>query len=276
MTTPVPSMNAMVDSITDAVECAIARGLDHPGGVRRFMFQGAVRHALRDIHDHHTPLRRFNGVRPGGGRPSSPRPVPRSSRLQFAPGICSTHGHAMFVRRVRVSSELSPMPSSLPRPSMTLLPPPPNPPPPLTMPWNGGGGLMAERRGASSLPYRSAGMEMWSTGFGYDLDVALPSPALPPIGPPLNRGCSYADVAVARPTQRLPPRNAIGAGFASSSNEGEAVSPAEPLRGSRCGRLRRSRHGTMAFVAGARWGRAGHAPLAGLHGRRKGLCPDPP
>jgi len=34
-------MNAMVDSITDAVENAIIRG-NQSGGVRRFMVQGAV------------------------------------------------------------------------------------------------------------------------------------------------------------------------------------------------------------------------------------------
>ena len=49
MTTPnVPSMNAMVDSITDAVENAIIHG-NQSGGVRRFMVQGAVCRALRDI-----------------------------------------------------------------------------------------------------------------------------------------------------------------------------------------------------------------------------------
>jgi hypothetical protein len=60
---------------------------------------------------------------------------------------------------------------------------------------------MAERRAAPSLPYRSPGTEMWPTGFGYDLDVALPPPALPLIEPPLNRGCSYADVAAALKAQ---------------------------------------------------------------------------
>ena len=61
MTTPnVPSMNAMVDSITDAVENAIIRG-NQSGGVRRFMVQGAVRRALRDIQHQRIPLRRSNG-----------------------------------------------------------------------------------------------------------------------------------------------------------------------------------------------------------------------
>jgi hypothetical protein len=32
---------------------------------------------------------------------------------------------------------------------------------------------MATRRGAPPLPNRSAGAEMWSTGFAYDLEVAL-------------------------------------------------------------------------------------------------------
>ncbi|KAG2635637.1 hypothetical protein PVAP13_2NG398903, partial [Panicum virgatum] len=53
-------MNAMVDSIMDAVENAIKRG-NQSGGVRRFMVQGAVRRALRDIQHQRIPLRRSNG-----------------------------------------------------------------------------------------------------------------------------------------------------------------------------------------------------------------------
>ena len=90
MANPIPSMNAMVDSITDAVESAIHRG-HHARGLRCFMLQGAVRRGLRDISDCRIPLRRFHGVRTGGsnGRRSSPRP---SSPLQFAPGVYPTHG----------------------------------------------------------------------------------------------------------------------------------------------------------------------------------------
>ena len=75
MTTHVPSMNAMVDSITDAVETAMTRG-NHAGGLRRFMLQGAVRRALWDISDYRIPPRRFHGVRTRGssGHRSSPRP----------------------------------------------------------------------------------------------------------------------------------------------------------------------------------------------------------
>jgi len=57
-----PSMNAMVDTITDAVETAIARS-NAPSGPPRFMLQSAVRRALRDINERRTPLRRSNGVR---------------------------------------------------------------------------------------------------------------------------------------------------------------------------------------------------------------------
>jgi hypothetical protein len=91
-------MNAMVNSTTDAVETAIVHG-NHVRGLRRFMLQGAVRCALRDIHDHRIPPRHFHGIRTGGssGRRSSPRSEPS---LQFAPGVCPTHGLAMFVRRV--------------------------------------------------------------------------------------------------------------------------------------------------------------------------------
>jgi hypothetical protein len=90
MTTPVPSMNAKVDAITDAVEAAIARGNNHPGGVRRFILQGAIRGALRDISDRRIAPRRLYGAGPNaGGRPTTSRPVPRcrgsSSPLESAP-----------------------------------------------------------------------------------------------------------------------------------------------------------------------------------------------
>ncbi|CAN6362702.1 unnamed protein product [Urochloa humidicola] len=72
-TSNIPSMNAMVDSITDAVETTIIRG-NHSGGVRRFMVQGVVRHALRDIHSNRIPTRCSTGHRER-----------RSSALQAAP-----------------------------------------------------------------------------------------------------------------------------------------------------------------------------------------------
>jgi hypothetical protein len=49
-------MNAMVDTITDAVESAIARS-NAAGGPSRFMLQSAVRRALRDINERRAPLR---------------------------------------------------------------------------------------------------------------------------------------------------------------------------------------------------------------------------
>ena len=91
-----PSMNAMVDTITDAIESAIARS-NARGRPPRFMLQSAIRCALRDINDRRAPFRRFNGVRTNsGGRRSSPS----SPSLQFAPGACPMHGAAMFVRRL--------------------------------------------------------------------------------------------------------------------------------------------------------------------------------
>ena len=123
-------MNAKVDAITDAVEAAIARGNNHPGGVRRFILQGAIRRVLRDIADRRITPRRLHGAGPNaGGRPTSQHPVPRSSRLEYT-GIYPRHGPTMFVRRAGAAPEYTPpMPSSLPRPSpMTRLPPPPPPP----------------------------------------------------------------------------------------------------------------------------------------------------
>jgi hypothetical protein len=209
MTTPVPSMNAMVDSITDAVESVIHRSSNHPGGLRRFMLQGAVRHVLRDIHAHRIPPRRSSGGRPSSLRleiRSSSCPVPRSSRLEFAPGVCPTHGPTMFVRRTRAPPET---------PLMMLRPAPPSlSSPALTMPRNGGAGPLAACQGAPPLPTSNIGAEAWPLGFAYDVDVPL-LPLPPPPG-----GRSYAEV-----TRRsiLPPRNALGAGFASSSHEKEAV-----------------------------------------------------
>ena len=49
-------MNAMVDAVTDAVEAAIAHSTSHPGGLRRFILQGAIRRVLRDIGQHVSPF----------------------------------------------------------------------------------------------------------------------------------------------------------------------------------------------------------------------------
>ncbi|KAG2626381.1 hypothetical protein PVAP13_3KG351281 [Panicum virgatum] len=80
-------MNAMVDTITDAVETAIVRS-NAPSGPPRFMLQSAVRRALRDINERRTPLRRSNGVRTAD---SARRSSPRTPSLQFAPGTGPTH-----------------------------------------------------------------------------------------------------------------------------------------------------------------------------------------
>ncbi|CAN6313747.1 unnamed protein product [Urochloa humidicola] len=97
-TSNIPSMNAMVDSITDAVETAIIRG-NHSGGVRRFMVQGAVRRALRDIH--------FNGST--GFRPDAPPATASVARrhcrlpqaLSSSPDALQQHHHHHHWRRCR-------------------------------------------------------------------------------------------------------------------------------------------------------------------------------
>ena len=195
-----PSMNAKVDTITDAIESAIARS-NAPGCPPRFMLQSAVRCALRDINDRRAPLRRFNGVRTNsGGRRSSPS----SPSLQFAPGACPMHGAAMFVRRLGAppsSLQRPPMPhpSALPMPLFTR---PPPVPPAVARHWNGGGGLMAGRCDAPSVLNRDAGADAWPPGFAYDLNVAIP-----PTTPPSGR--SYADVAAdSRPHHRRLPNEA--------------------------------------------------------------------
>ena len=208
MTTPVPpSMNAMVDAVTDAVEAAIARGNAHPGGVRRFIIQGAVRRVLREIGLRRIPPRRFHGNGGNaGGRPGTPRLVPRSSRLEYAAGVCPRHGPAMFVRSAGTPME-----------------PPPTTP---TPPWNGGSDSMAGRHGAPPSAPRRTEFGAWPPGFAFDLNVALPPPPPSPIAPPANRlqtrSRTYAEAAATPPASRLPPANALGAGFASPS-KGEAA-----------------------------------------------------
>jgi hypothetical protein len=103
------------------------------------------------------------------------------------------HGLAMFVRRMGAPPETPSMSSTLSRPPTTLLlSPPPLPSTALALPWNGGGGSLAARRGAPSLPNHSASGEAWPPGFAYDLDIALPSP------PPPSRSRSYADMVANR------------------------------------------------------------------------------
>ena len=214
-----PSMNAMVDTITDAVETAIARS-NAPSGPPRFMLQSAVRRALRDINERRTPLRRSNGVRTAD---SARRSSPRTPSLQFAPGTGPTHGAAMFVRRLGAPPSLlprppTPHPSALPRPSpsMTMMLPPV--PSAVAAPWTEGGGTMAGRRGTPLASNSNTGAEAWPPGFAYDLDVVLPPP------PPLPRGSSYADAAANRPRRgALPPGTALGARFASPPTPGEAA-----------------------------------------------------
>ncbi|CAO2187344.1 unnamed protein product [Urochloa humidicola] len=80
----------MVNSITDAVENAIIRG-NQSVGVHRFMVQGAVRRALRDIHLQRIPPRRSSGPRerrsPALRRP--PGPVLLARRTVMAPPLAS-------------------------------------------------------------------------------------------------------------------------------------------------------------------------------------------
>jgi len=127
MANPVPSMNAMVDSITDAVESALHRG-QTAGGLRRHMLQSAIRRVLRDIHAQRIPPRHFNGIHTkgsGGRRPSTPQLPPR-----WTP---------------RPSSTLPPHMA----PALLLLPPPPPlSSPVLACPRNGGGGPLASSHGA--------------------------------------------------------------------------------------------------------------------------------
>jgi len=75
---------------------------------------------------------------------------------------------------------------------------------------------MTTRHGAPSIP--NVGVPAWPPGFTYDFDVVLPPPP-PPSGRPF-----YADAAANWPRRGvLPPGTALGAGFASSPNPGEAA-----------------------------------------------------
>ncbi|KAG2556660.1 hypothetical protein PVAP13_8NG195001 [Panicum virgatum] len=148
MTTPTaPSMNAMVDSITDAVESAIHHG-QVAEGLRWHMLQGAVRRALKDIHDRRIPPRRLR-VGGQGGRRSSPCPLPNS------PGICPNHGPAMFVRRTTVA----PTPLQSPMPPMQ----------------GTGGDVSLDARRPPFANDRTGG-ETCPLSFAYDFDVVLPPP----------------------------------------------------------------------------------------------------
>ncbi|RLN23574.1 hypothetical protein C2845_PM07G10030 [Panicum miliaceum] len=193
-------MNAMVDSITDAVESAIHRG-NQAGGLRRFMLQGAISRVIRDITIH---PRRSNNIRTGGsgGRRSlTPRLEPRPSSRP------PTHGPAMLSRRARTMPEMPPLPSSILPPSTSRLPPPP-PLSAFAVPWNEGGlhGWTPSHPSSPQQWHRSR----VASGFAYDLDVVL-QPA-----PPMPRAFSYANVAANRlqtsHRSTLPPANALGAG----------------------------------------------------------------
>ena len=144
-------MNAMVDTITDAVEIAIARESTHQGGVRRFALQGAVRRALRDIHDHRTPLHRKNGDRGHGCSPMPP------GQRQYATGICPRHGPAVFVRRLEAAMPPPVVPKT---PAIPKIPTAPRPLERTLLsfmprPRSGSGGappLTAARVGSSTWP----------------------------------------------------------------------------------------------------------------------------
>lgn len=77
-------------------------------------------------------------------------------------------------------------------------------------------------RGTPAFPTSNAETDAWPSGFAYDIDVV--HPFISPAAPPQPRGRSYASVAAARSTPKLPPATALGSGFASSSAKGEAVS----------------------------------------------------
>jgi hypothetical protein len=221
------------------------------------LLQGAVRRVLRDIHGHRIPPRWSSGGRPSSpcleARSSSrpmPRPVLRSSTLEYAPGVCPTHGHAMFVRRVGAS-----LPTAF------------------TAPRNGGGGSIASSLGAPSLP-NSGSTARWLPGFAYDLDVVLPPPP-----PPIHRAPT--------PTWR-PAATKTSAGPSSRMvMSSEPGSPLPRMRGrwfpasewqlkSRWGRIHHSRLAATTFVAEARQGWVGFALSGGLHGRNTDFNPDSP
>jgi hypothetical protein len=183
-----PSMNAMVDTITNAMENMFTNR--NVAGPPRYVIQSTVRRALRDIDAGRAPLRRFNGVRTvAGARRSSPR------LIQYTLSVCPRHiSAATFAQRLD-GAPPTPMPQppmsspnaiSLPMLSSTV-------PPAVAAHWNGS----------------TAGARGWPPGFAYDLDTALPhaSTATPSLR-------SYADVTTAAP---LP----IGSGRPSSSVEGK-------------------------------------------------------
>jgi hypothetical protein len=115
---PSPSMNAMVDTITNAVETMFTDC--HVVGPPRYVIQSTVRRALRDIDAGRAPLRRFNGVRTvAGTRRSTPRLV------YYAPSVCPRHCSATtFTRRLDGASS-TPMPQpQMSSPNAFMLPKP--------------------------------------------------------------------------------------------------------------------------------------------------------
>ncbi|KAG2561642.1 hypothetical protein PVAP13_8KG169610 [Panicum virgatum] len=141
----------MVDSITDAVKNAIIRG-NQSGGIRRFMVQGAICHALRNIHLQRIPLRRSNG-----------------HHERHSPAL----GLVLYIRDTR----MAPLPTVAPMP--------------LAPPRNDSGGAMAGRRGAPPFPISDVDAEKWPPGFAYDITIAPPPPhrstscAPTPTSPPI-------------------------------------------------------------------------------------------
>ena len=193
-----PSMNAMVDTITNAVESTLAnRSI---AGPPRFVIQSAVRRALRDIDAGRAPVHRFNGVRTvAGARRSSPR------RYEFAPGVCPEHGATIFARRLGGDSPppmpIRPMPNRpMPSPNAFTLPKPPT----SLMPSSSVPAAVAAHWNGSA-----AGARAWPPGFAYDINAVLPRASSA-----ASSLRSYADVAAAAPRP-------IGSGRPSSSVEGE-------------------------------------------------------
>ncbi|KAG2564918.1 hypothetical protein PVAP13_7NG109690 [Panicum virgatum] len=124
------------------VENTIIRG-NQSGGVRRFMVQGVVRRALRDIHHQRIPPRRSNGHH------QCRSPAPQSTRGPVLP--------------IRGTGMAAQPPAT---PSMSF------------PPTNRSGGAMPARHGAPPFPNRDADAERWPPGFAYDISVVPPPPPL--------------------------------------------------------------------------------------------------
>jgi hypothetical protein len=188
-----PSMNVMVDTITNAVESMFTdRYIASPP---RFIIQITVCRALRDIDRQSrstAPLQRRPYSRWSPTLVVAPRPV--------CPGVCPRPGDTTFARRLDGATS-TPMPQPqmsspnafmLPKPPMSLMPSS-SVPPAVIAHWNGS----------------ATGARGWPPGFSYDLDTALLHAST--VTPSLR---SYTDVIVAAPRP-------IGSGRPSSSVEGK-------------------------------------------------------